>query len=98
MRLLWAASARTRDVLCYAPTNILLDAIPTRRGLKWGVPGWRNLLVVLAGWNMPKFILIGPISLVLLERARILEAMPRHRAQGESEATTREESTATRVG
>lgn len=38
-RLLWAASARTRYFLRrYMPTNILLDLICTRRGLKWGIP------------------------------------------------------------
>lgn len=37
--LLWALSARIRYYLRrYAPTNILLDAIRTRRGLKWGIP------------------------------------------------------------
>lgn len=38
-RLLWAASVRTRYYLRrYMPTNVALDAIRTRRGLKWGVP------------------------------------------------------------
>lgn len=38
-RLLWAPSVHTRNFLRrYMPTNILLDAIRTRRGLKWGVP------------------------------------------------------------
>ena len=38
-RLLWAASVHTRYYLRrYMPTNIALDAIRTRRGLKWGVP------------------------------------------------------------
>ena len=79
------------------PTNILLDAIRTRRGLKWGIPamflavpyllaasictnviadggpGWLNLLVLLFLWNTLKFILIGPVSLVLLIRARLRE-------------------------
>ena len=39
IRLLWAASVRTRYYLRrYMLTNIALDAIRTRRGLKWGVP------------------------------------------------------------
>ncbi|WP_251050532.1 MULTISPECIES: hypothetical protein [unclassified Microbacterium] len=40
IRLIWAASVHTRYYLRrYLPTNILLDAIRTRRrGLKWGVP------------------------------------------------------------
>jgi hypothetical protein len=38
-RLIWALSVRTRYfVRRYMPTNILLDAIRTRRGLKWGTP------------------------------------------------------------
>lgn len=39
LRVLWAVSVRTRDLTRhYLPTNILLDLIRTRRGLKWGVP------------------------------------------------------------
>lgn len=39
IRLLWAGSVHTRYFLRrYMPTNILLDAIRTRRGLKWGIP------------------------------------------------------------
>ena len=39
IRLLWALSAHARYYLrCYMPTNIALDAIRTRRGLKWGIP------------------------------------------------------------
>ena len=39
IRLLWALSVRTRYFLRrYMPTNVLIDAIRTRRGLKWGVP------------------------------------------------------------
>lgn len=38
-RLLWVVSVHIRSFLRrYMPTNILLDAIRTRRGLKWGVP------------------------------------------------------------
>lgn len=37
-RLLWSASGNTRYYLRrYMPTNVELDAIRTRRGLKWGV-------------------------------------------------------------
>lgn len=39
IRQLWTLSVHTRDFLRrYMPTNILLDAIRTRRGLKWGTP------------------------------------------------------------
>ena len=37
--LIWAVTARTHyTVRRFMPTNIILDAIHTRRGLKWGVP------------------------------------------------------------
>jgi hypothetical protein len=39
IRLLWAISPIIRDFLArWMPTNRLLAAIRTRRGLKWGVP------------------------------------------------------------
>ena len=39
LQLLWAMSVRIRYFLRrYMPTNILLDLIRTRRGLKWGIP------------------------------------------------------------
>ena len=95
IRFLWATSVRIRGFLRrHMPTNILLDAIRTRRGLKWGIPamllaapyllaasictnvtsnggpGWLNLLVILFVWNAMKFIVMGPISLILLMRLR----------------------------
>ncbi len=101
LRLLWAMSVRTRYFLRrYMPTNILLDLIRTRRGLKWGIPamllaapyllaasictnliadggpGWLNLLVILFIWNAMKFLVIGPVSAVMLAAARVRE----HRA------------------
>ena len=107
-RLLWAASAHTRYYLRrYMPTNIALDAIRTRRGLKWGVlamllaapyllaasictnliadggPGWLNLIVLWGVWNAMKFIIMGPVSLVLLVRVRIREAVARRRIRGQ---------------
>ncbi|WP_438854849.1 sulfate permease [Agromyces sp. M3QZ16-3] len=37
--LIWVIVARTRLAFRrFMPTNLLLDAIHTRRGLKWGVP------------------------------------------------------------
>ena len=99
---LWNASIRTRRFLRrWMPTNILLDKIRTRRGLKWGVPamllggiylfaaaycatlighgwsGWFYLVFFLLLWNGLKFILMGPISVVLLARARLQEARAR---------------------
>ena len=38
-----------------------------------GGPGWLNLLVLLGIWDGLKFVVFGPISLMLLARARIAE-------------------------
>lgn len=39
IRTLWTLSAQTRAILRrWMPTNVLLDRLRTRRGLKWGVP------------------------------------------------------------
>lgn len=111
LRLLWALSASIRYYLRrYMPTNIALDAIRTRRGLKWGVPamllaapyllaasictnfiadggpGWLNLIVLLLVWNAMKFLIMGPISLFLLARANIREAIERRRIRRQSDA------------
>lgn len=111
IRLLWALSVRTRYFLRRdMPTNILLDLIRTRRGLKWGIPvmflaapyllaasictnliadgapGWLNLLVILFIWNALKFLIMGPVSLVLLARVRVQEAAARRRARRQYEA------------
>ena len=95
IRLLWTTSVHVRGFLRrYMPTNILLDAIRTERGLKWGVPamflaapylllasictnviadggpGWFNLIVLLCIWNALKFLIVGPVSIWLLARAK----------------------------
>ena len=98
-RLIFTATANTHGLLGYAPSNLLLDYIRTRRDPKWalwamliavpyfaiaywcttiigdGGPGWLNLLVLLCLWNMMKFIIMGPISLILLARVRVREAV-----------------------
>ena len=103
IRLLWALSAHARYYLRrYMPTNVLLDAIRTRRGLKWGVPamllaipyllvanlsaeaaasggpGWLHLIVLVCIWSALKMVWIGPVSVVLLARARIRESADAH--------------------
>lgn len=110
IRQLWTLSVHTRAFLRrYMPTNILLDAIRTRRGLKWGVaamflavpyllaastfttliadggPEWLNLLVLLCLWNTMKFIIMGPLSLILLARIRVRESVV---TRAEQRATT----------
>lgn len=104
-RLLWMASVRAHTILSHAPTNLLIAATRTRRGLRWGIPailaaipyllvaywcmttiesggtGWLNLVAVLCGWNSIKLTLNGPITVILLVRARIQEAVARRRAR-----------------
>lgn len=111
IRLLWTASAEVRYFLRrYTPSNILLDLIRTRRGLKWGVPvmllaapylgiaawctaliesggpGWLHLVVLVGIWNALKMVVIGPVSMVLLVKARAKERQARKCAEREVDA------------
>ncbi len=56
-----------------------------------GGPGWLHLVVLWACWNALKFIIMGPVSAVLLVRARLHEAaIRRHqRREASAEADTR---------
>ncbi len=109
-RLIWAASVRTHTILRYAPTNLLIAATRTRRGLRWGIPamlvavpywfvaswcittidsggpGWLNLLVLLATWNILKLIVNGPITALLLFHTWTREVAIRRRAHRVGEA------------
>ncbi|OLT41334.1 sulfate permease [Saccharomonospora sp. CUA-673] len=94
-RLIWITSIHLAGFFrCWMPTNILLDRIRTRRGLKWGVPamliaipylygasvlvviindggpGGLNVLVLVSIWSAFKILAIGPVSLVMLAKAR----------------------------
>jgi hypothetical protein len=46
-----------------------------------GAPGWLNLLVLLCVWSGFKMLWLGPISIVLLLRARAREFAARRRAR-----------------
>ena len=59
---------------------LLLASICANLGADGG-PGWLNLLVLLFVWNALKFIVMGPVSLALLVRVRIQEAVTRRRAR-----------------
>ena len=112
VRTLWTLSVHTRALMHrWMPTNILLDKLRTRRGLKWGVPamglgvayflaavvsitlingGWSPWLYVvftLCVWNALKFLLFGPISLLLLARARLRERHAKWKFQQPSSDT-----------
>ena len=56
-----------------------------------GGPGWLQLIVLWACWNALKFIIMGPISVALLGRARLREsAVRRHqRREALAEANAR---------
>ena len=60
-RLLWNLSIRVRLFLrTYMPTNILLGALRTRRGLKWGVPAMLIAAPYLLGaWLLTAWIADG---------------------------------------
>ncbi|NNG37733.1 sulfate permease [Flexivirga sp. ID2601S] len=57
----------------------LLIASICTNALADGAPGWLHLVVLWAVWNALKFIIMGPVSLILLIRARTQEAIARHR-------------------
>jgi len=61
IRLLWAISPTIRDFLQrWVPTNRLLAAIRTPRGLKWGVPAMGiGLLYILAASTLTAAIRDG---------------------------------------
>lgn len=97
-RVLWIASIHTRAFMRrFMPSNIILDRVRTRRGLKWGPlamllaipyaaagywltafidaggPGWLYLVVFVCLWSAFKMLWVGPVSVVLLVKARSRE-------------------------
>ena len=46
-----------------------------------GGPGWLHLVVLVCIWNALKMVVIGPVSVVLLVRARAKERLARKRAE-----------------
>ena len=49
LRLIWNTSIRIRTFMrVWMPTNILLDALRTRRGLRWGIPAMLLSVVYFA--------------------------------------------------
>lgn len=57
----------------------LLIASICTNALADGAPGWLHLVVLWAVWNAMKFIIMGPVSLILLIRARTCDAVARRR-------------------
>lgn len=83
LHLLWVSGAWSRYFMRrYMPTNVPLDQIRARLGLKRGDPTTLmaapyliaasicvNLIALLFRWNALKFVAVGPISLILLAGA-----------------------------
>lgn len=69
-RLIWALSVRTHSFLSYAPTNLLIAATRTRRGLRWGIPAMLLAIPYLlaAYWCVTTIEAGGPgwLNLVVL--------------------------------
>ena len=68
----------------------LLIASICTNALADGAPGWLHLVVLWGVWNAMKFIVMGPVSVVLLVRVRIREALIRRDERREARAEERE--------
>ena len=102
IRSIWILCIYVRSFMQHCmPTNILIDFIRRRRGLKWGMPAmllavpyalaavwcsdlidhggpvWLHFVILICVWNAMKFIVMGPVSVVLLLRWRHVEAVAR---------------------
>lgn len=73
--LKWGVPAMLIGVLYFLAAAICTALIDD------GWSTWLYLLFLLFAYNGMKFILMGPISLILLARARTREATARHRAK-----------------
>ena len=76
---------RTRRGLKWGIPAMLL-AVPYLGVAYWcttlldaGGPGWLNLVVLLCVWSGLKMLWLGPVSLILLIRAKMCEYASRHR-------------------
>ena len=67
----WGVPAMLLAIPYLAVANILTILIGR------GAPGWLHLLVLVYIWNAFKFLVIGPVSVVLLMRARTAERRDR---------------------
>lgn len=77
---------RTKQGLTWGVPAMLL-AVPYLAIAVWctglidnGGPGWLHLVVLVCIWDAFKMIVIGPVSVVLLARARAQENQARNRA------------------
>ena len=78
---------RTKQGLTWGVPAMLL-AVPYLAIAVWctglidnGGPGWLHLVVLVCIWDAFKMIVIGPVSVVLLARARAQENQARNRVE-----------------
>lgn len=69
--LKWGVPAMLLAIPYLAVANIMTILIDR------GAPGWFHLLVLLCIWNAFKFLVMGPVSVVLLVRASTAERRDR---------------------
>ena len=69
--LKWGVPAMLLAIPYLAVANIMTILIDR------GAPGWFHLLVLLCIWNALKFLVMGPVSVVLLVRARTADRRDR---------------------
>lgn len=80
--ILIAVIRRRRGLKWGVPAMLL--AVPYTLAAVWcsdlmdhGGPGWLHFVILICIWNAMKFIVIGPVSLVLLLRWKHFEAVTR---------------------
>jgi hypothetical protein len=84
-----------RDAPRRAP-YLLIASICTD-ALADGAPGWLRLVVLWSVWNAMKFIIMGPVSLVPLIRARAKEVVARRLGPRQGDESTVQKIAASRT-
>ena len=79
--LKWGIPAMLLAVPYLLIANICTNALDP------GALGWLHLVVLWSVWNAMKFIIMGPVSLLLLVHARIAEAVARGGGRRDSDAS-----------
>ncbi|MBP1326404.1 hypothetical protein JOF28_001636 [Leucobacter exalbidus] len=80
--ILIAVIRRRRGLKWGVPATLL--AVPYMLAAVWcsdlidhGGPGWLHFVILICIWNAMKFIVMGPVSVMLLLRSRHYEAIAR---------------------
>lgn len=75
----------------------LLIASICTNALADGAPGWLHLVVLWSVWNAMKFVIMGPVSLILLIRARAKEVVARRLGPRQGDESTAQKIAAARA-